>query len=244
MISKLSFTLLIVFFLQGCQKDHMLDCFKSAGKTTTEIRQASAFINIDLSDNVDLVINPDTTPYIKVTAGDNLIEGIITELEGNTLYIRNENRCNWMRSFDNEYIVEVGMDKPVKIYYDGSGNISCMDTIRSAEFFFECYDGSGSINFLFNCDKTYLNNHIGRTEIHAFGFSRESYIYINDVGILDARELSTSYTYIRHRTTGNCYVNAKDELGFEIRSSGNVYYMGNPHFFNEVYVGSGKVIRM
>ncbi len=243
MIKKILFLILIASAM-SCKKEHMLDCFKSTGETTTQNRDVTPFTNIDLKDNVDLVIFPDTTFYIKVTAGENLIDGIITELSGGTLYIRNENRCNWMRSFSNTYTVEVGMDKPSLINYTGSGNISCLDTIRSDEFTFDCFNGSGTINFLFNCKKTHMNNHTGRSDIHAYGNALESYIYVNDVGICDASGLNSNYSYIRSSTTGECRVHANDQFGFEIRYNGNIYYSGDPVIFNQVFIGSGKLIHL
>jgi hypothetical protein len=226
----------------GCKKDHMLDCFKNAGETKTEERSATPFVNIDLNDNVDLVINPNSPFYIKVTAGENLVDGIITELNGNTLYIRNENRCNWMRSFSNTYTVEVGMDKPEKITYYGSGDIYCKDTIRSEEFTFDCTNGSGSINFLFNCNKTNLNNHTGRTDIHAKGYSGVSFIYINDVGTMDASELDTYYSYLRNRSTGDMKVKVKVSLSAAILYNGNIYYTGNPVHIDQEVTGKGRLI--
>lgn len=238
-------SLLLIFIALAfttCKKDHLLDCFKSAGNITTETRTATPFVNINLTDNVDLVIHPDTSYYIKVTAGDNLIDGIITELNGNTLYIRNENRCNWMRSFKNTYTVEVGMDQPGTIHYDGSGNISCLDTIRSDEFTFDCFGGSGSIDFIFNCNKTYLKNPIGRSDIHANGFSKESYIYINDVGTLDAGNMVANNTFVNNSSTGDCRINVINDLGFEIKYTGNIFYTGNPFIYSQKYSGSGKLI--
>jgi hypothetical protein len=238
--------LLIIFILSftACKKDHMLECFKSSGETTTETRDVSPFVNIDLTDNVDLIIKPNSSFYIKVTAGENLIDGIITELSGNTLYIRNENRCNWMRSFDNTYTVEIGMDKPEVINYFGSGDINCLDTIRTGDFTFNCTNGSGSINFLLNCTTTHLNNHTGRTDIHAKGFSGVSYIYINDVGTMDASELVTYYSYLRNRSTGDMKVNVVQELGVEILYNGNIYYSGNPVKIDQQITGKGKLIHL
>lgn len=220
----------------------MLDCFKSTGKNVVEERIATPFSNIDLGDNVDLLIRPDTTFYIRVTAGDNLINGIITEIENTTLYIRNENKCNWMRSFSNKYTVEVGMDTPVKIYYDGSGDIHCLDTIRTPEFFFDCYNGSGSIHFLFASDVVHLNNHIGRTDIHASGHVRQSSVYINDVGTYDGSNLASANAYIRSRTTGACRIKTMQEFGYEILYTGNIYYSGNPVIYNQLITGSGELI--
>ncbi len=228
--------------LTTCKKDHMLDCFKSAGKTTSQSRPVTAFSKIDLKNNVDLVIVPNSPFYVKVTAGENLVDGIITELSGNTLYIRNENRCNWMRSFSNTYTVEIGMDFPEKIDYYGSGNISCKDTIRTNEFYFDCWNGSGTINLLFNSDKTHINNNVGRADFHLEGYSGVNYIYLNDVATLDAEKLKTFYTYIRNRSTGDCRINVKEELGAEIEYVGNIYYTGKPNSINQSISGEGKLI--
>lgn len=245
MYFKIKNILLLITFIAGfssCKKDHMLDCFKSAGTEKTELRSVHPFTEIDLKNDVDLIIKPNSDFYIKVTAGDNLIDGIITELSGNTLYIRNENRCNWMRSFGNKYTVEVGMDKPVLINYYGSGNINCSDTIRTEEFFFECRNGSGTINLLFNSGKTHMNNHTGRSDIHARGFSGVSYIYINDVGTIDAGELQTAYSYVRSNSTGDCKVWASQDLSAEIQYIGNIYYGGNPQNLTTDLTGTGKLI--
>ena len=242
MKTKIIVSLFIIFTFSTCKKDHLLDCFKSAGKTITENRETNAFININLTDNVDLIIHTDTTYFVKVTAGDNLINGIITEWNNKTLYIRNENRCNWMRSFKNIYTVEIGMNQPELIHYNGSGNITCLDTIRKEDFIFDSFGGSGTINLNFNSNKIHLNDHIGRADIHAFGFANESYIYVNDVGVLDASGMNTNYTYITNNSTGDCRINVKNELGFEIKYSGNIFYTGNPHILSQNFSGTGKLI--
>jgi hypothetical protein len=243
-IARFFFAFAMLLLLTTCNKDHLLDCFKSSGNTVTHFRNATPFSNINLKNNVDLILHPDTSFYIKVTAGSNLIDGIITELDGNTLYIRNENKCNWMRSFKNTYTVEVGMDKPYQIYYDGSGDITCSDTIRSEKFFFECFNGSGSIHFLYNAREVHMNNHIGRSDIHAAGFTDSVYVYINDVGTMDASALNSNYAYVRNSSTGDCRIATGAEFGYEILYNGNIFYSGNPHIFNEVHTGMGKLIHL
>lgn len=233
---------IVSFLLTTCKKDHLLDCFKSTGSETTESRDASAFTEINLINNVDLKIKPNSGFYIKVTAGENILDGIITEISGNTLFIRNENKCNWVRSFNKTISVEVGMDNPVLIHYEGSGNIECLDTITSDEFTFDSFNGSGTINLLVNCSKVHLRNHIGRSDIIPKGHAVESYIYANDVGIYDGRNLSTSFTTIRSSSTGDSYVNASASLSYEISYTGNIYFNGNPVIDIIGHTGTGKLI--
>jgi len=222
----------------------MLDCFKSSGDEITENREAVEITDIQLDDNVDLIIHPNSIPYIKVTAGENLIDGIITELDGNKLYIRNENRCNWMRSFKNTYTVEVGMDKPANIIYYGSGDIHCIDTIRTNEFNFDCTNGSGSINFITNTNTLNIRNHTGRTDIHLKGKSQATFIYINDVATCESLDLRSSKVYVTTKSTGDIQVNAIDELDVQILYNGSILYSGNPLITNQVITGTGHLVKL
>lgn len=236
------FGICCVLLLGTCQKDHLLDCFTSTGSTITQYRNPGIFSKIDLKHSIDLEIYPDTTPFIHVTAGEHLADGIITELSGNTLYIRNENKCNWVRSFDNQYTVKIGMKDPVHISYSGSGNIRCMDTIRTKEFTFDSWNGSGSIHFLFNCEKTHINNNAGRVDIHAAGFSGVSYVYMHDTGTLHAASLETGFTFIRNSSTGDCDIQVSKELEAEIKYYGSIYYTGNPYRVVKTGNGEGRLI--
>ncbi len=220
----------------------MLDCLTSTGKTITEYRTAGVFQNIELENTIDLEIYPDTTPFIHVTAGEHLVDGIITELSGNTLYIRNENRCNWVRSFENTYKVKIGMRDLSHIAYYGSGEIRCMDTIRTKNFTFDSWNGSGSIYLLFNCDATYINNNAGRPDIHAAGKTGLSYLYIHDTATLEADKLESGYTFMRNSSTGDCTVYVTKEIEAEIVYYGNVYYSGSPYRVVEKRTGEGRLI--
>lgn len=233
---------LIILTLTTCEKDHMLDCFTSTGDETTVSRPAREISEIEIDNNVDVVIHESSIPFINVTAGDNMIEGIVTELRGNRLLIRNENTCNWMRSFKNKYIVDVGMKSINYILSYGSGDVSCADTIRTLEFLYDSRNASGTINLLLNCQKSNINNHTGRTDIHLAGSTNTSIIYINDIGTIDASDYKTNFSYVRNISTGDCRVNAAIEVAGIIGYNGNIYYSGNPQTVSSEITGKGKMI--
>jgi hypothetical protein len=234
--------LIFMMVFTTCKKDHLLDCLTSTGRTVTVNRQTGLFSRINMKDNVDVIIYTDTIPFIRVTAGEHLIDGIITELAGNTLYVRNENKCNWVRTFKNKYTVVLGMIRPEKVDCYGSGNFTCADTIRSDVFTFDSWNASGSANFLFNCGTTHINNNTGRMDYLAKGFSGVSFIYLNDTGIMDASGLETGYTYCRNSSTGEMKVYVTKELGVEIRYTGNIFYTGNPYRIDQQITGTGELI--
>jgi hypothetical protein len=234
--------LLLAFLLfTSCNKDHLFDWTKSTGKIVTELRPSGDFQSLYLEDDVDVVVYTDTTTFVRATAGQNILDGIITEVIDGTLHIRNENRANWVRSFKNSYTVEIGMSQPLSILYYGSGKLTLEDTIRTNDFTFDCWNGSGTIKLLLNTQTSHLNIHIGRCDITATGRSQVCYFYQNDTGIITASNLQTDFCYLRNSGTGNCYVNVTKELGVEIQHTGNVYYRGTPYKIDQQITGSGKL---
>lgn len=195
-----------------------------------------------MNDNVDLVIKSGKIPSIRVTAGQNLIDGIITEIQGNTLYLRNENRCNWVRNFGNNYVVEITCDSLDHIIARGSGNLTCDDTLRSSEFTFDSWNAGGSIRFLVNCPVIRINNAVGRADIHMAGITHSVLFYLNDVATLEASSLHSDLVYLNNKSTGDMSVRVKDELYATINYTGNVYYYGSPYKTELIRNGTGKFI--
>lgn len=228
--------------LTTCKKDHLMDCITSSGEDISEFRPVAWFSRVDMKDHVDLVIHQSSTPYIRVTAGSHLIDGIITELSNGTLYIRNENRCNWVRSFKNKYTVEIGIDSLQSVATYGNGDVRCADTLTAYDFTFDSWNASGSMDLLLKCQRSHLNNNTGRIDMRVAGIVGVSYIAFNDVGILDAGKMITDITFMRNNSTGDIKVCAIHELEVEIRYTGNIYYTGNPYRVKEDNTGTGKLI--
>lgn len=235
--------LVLLILTVSCSKEHEFDCFKSTGPMTRETRILANFTRIDLNDNINLTIRTDTTCFAVVEAGENLLDGIITEVANGTLYLRNDNRCNWVRNFRKPVNVIVGMGQPERISYYGYGDVQCLDTLRAHDFTFDCWNGSGSIRLLISTDRSYLNIHIGRADLEAAGRSNVSFVYLNDVAVIDNRNLSSDLCYLRTKSTGDCRVRVARELEATIEYSGNVLYSGNPDRVQKQGNGTGRIIR-
>lgn len=222
----------------------MLDCMKSAGLEVKQIRKAAPFLNINLKDNIDVIYHRDSVYRIMVTAGQNLVDGIITELEGNTLYIRNENRCNWVRNFKNKYTVDVFAPALNKVSMYGSGEFRTVDTLIADEFTCESWNASGTAQLLLSTTRCWLINHIGRADIHASGSTYVCFVNINETGVLDASNLVSKHCYIRSSTLGRCMVYSYYEIGAEIKSAGDIYYYGQPVVVSSTISGTGKLVAL
>src|SRR5688572_25886862 len=118
------FLLFSATLCSSCEKDHMGDCFKSTGDIIKESRPVSFFYAIDVEKKVDVIIRQGTPEEITVEAGENIVGGITTRIENNTLFITNENKCNWVRSYSNPVNVYVTTNRLQQIYQNGNGKIT------------------------------------------------------------------------------------------------------------------------
>lgn len=228
----------------GCKKDHWLDCFKSTGKLIAIERPVTTFTQIELNNNVDLVYHQDSMLLLRISAGENLINGITAKVENNTLVIKNENKCNWVRDFNNKYTVEVFAPDLKGIINYGSGNISFADTLFTYSFQYDNWNASGIVDFKFKCDRIFVNIHTGTADVAVKGMVGMNQLYYNGYGKMDFKDLHTNLTYITNRGSGDCFIDVRDLLEVKILSIGNIYYTGNPPELSANITGTGQLIHL
>lgn len=220
----------------------MFDCFKDSGKTITVDRPTGAFNKIDLQNNVDLVVHFGNKYELKITAGANLVEGITTEIRDSVLFVKNENKCNWTRSFTNTYTVDITMIDLVNLVNNGSGNVTFADTLKTKEFVFDNWNASGVMNFLFDGERILTKIHTGTADVNISGKTGLNYIWLFGYGQMNCKNLQADNAYVVNLGTGDCHVQAKNELYAEIEYIGNIHYTGNPSSITTKITGTGQLI--
>ncbi|HVG13277.1 MAG TPA: DUF2807 domain-containing protein, partial [Flavisolibacter sp.] len=104
------------------------------------------FNEIDINDNIDLVLTQDTTEKIMVEAGSSLAPNITTSIRNNTLFIRNESSCKWLRSPSEKITVYVSVRKLIRLTYNASGKVTTTNTIKADGITFFSDEGAGNID--------------------------------------------------------------------------------------------------
>ncbi len=101
------------------------------GNVNTENRSVSSFTGIEVSGNAEIIIKQDSVYSVKVEADENLLNHIMTEVDGNTLEIYPRNHANLKSTRG----IKVYISGPSIIYYKASGAciISTENKITSTE---------------------------------------------------------------------------------------------------------------
>ena len=240
-----SILILIVFttiLFSGCSKDDFCNCLQPEGAQASEYRIMAPFDKMTMNNNVDIVLVPDSMPGVTVTCGKNLLDGIRTTVTDGILSIENINRCNWLRDFNNKFTVEVHYTTLNHITNNGSGMLTCADTLRGESLTVDNWNGTGTLNFILNTYTAHLNIHTGPADIAASGLCGVLYVYSAGNGFIKTADCNSGFVYVTTKSTGDCEVFADKELGVTILYDGDVYYRGNPASIIEHDYGNGNLI--
>ncbi len=233
---------LTALLLNGCAKDGGT-CASSSGETTRQVRNVSAFNQIELNNNVNLILTTDSIGPLVVEAGKNLLGGITTEVQEGHLIISNNNKCNWLRDYSKPVNIYISVQKIWKIKYNSIGTITTKGALKLDSLSVEVWGGSGTIDLTLDIKKGNFSLGMGTVDFKLRGESPVTSVYASDYGFYDGRELQTEYTYITSVGSNDCYVKSSHVLEATIKSIGNIYYTGNPTDIKTNITGAGKLIR-
>lgn len=236
--------LALCFLIASCKKSGERICFKSLGKTVKESRPAAAFDFIYLHDHINLVITQDTFHRIEVEAPGNLIRFIKTDIEGNNLTIKNQNKCDFLRSYKYEINVYVSLISLGNIYFTGSGHITTANTIKTPEIDINFWSASGTLSMALEAGKARCNMHTGPGDITLKGSAGSGSVYSMGNGFMRLGDFPIGYAFVNNSGTGDFFISVEKEMTVAIHSLGSVYYSGDPGKIKTEITGKGELIKL
>ena len=254
----------VLFFLVSlmavsCSK---LEPIFSNGEPVTEQREVGhRFVAVSMYNNVNVKLVHDNHPHLELTCPKNLIDKVTTEIEGDTLYIKNENEYNWLRSFDYSIDLTVYYDSLRQVDFASVGDLIAVDPIRgfgepttdstfigidtvwTRNFNLNINEGCGDIDLTFNTDvvKCIFGN--GTSKVTFKGMASYTELIIRSYGVIHAEDLNSNFVRVQSNSTNDAYVWARTKLTVWLYSIGNVYYKGNPWIVEEC-TSDGQIIKL
>ena len=230
--------------LAQCGKDDGT-CISSTGKTITQDRSGLTYHYVEVYDNINLILTQDSVNTgIKVEAGENLIDGITTEIDNGRLVLKNANSCNWLRRFDIPVNVYLNFTRLDTLIFRAAGNITCTNEWTNDSVLFNIIEGAGQANLKLNVFKSFLYIQYGTVTVYVTGFSQVTYISSRGYGPLHAENLNSKFTYASTFSPNDIFVNASVHLEVEIGNIGNAYYCGDPAEVSTNIYGGGRLIKL
>lgn len=244
-MARLLFLFACALALLSCNKPNAPDCFQKAGDPATEVRSLSGNIaELILTEHIHLrLANANGAPYIEVTAPENLLPEIRTELDAEgRLTISNDNTCNFMRRYD--HLLQVTVYASIgHVVNRGTGDISCLEPLNVLDFLLENRDAAGVVQLDFvHADQIRIQDHTGVAEVSVFGISDTVELFNQGWGKLDASGLHAVTALTNNSSISEMQVRTSAYLYAAVSSSGSTTYYGDPGTIDSDISGQGQLV--
>lgn len=210
----------------------------------TEDRHLSGFNAVDLAGSFDVYITQGATESVKVEAPDEVIDHIITEVNGGVLKIYNKNdHFHWGDLFGSHkkiaiYVVAKDLNS---INVSGSGDVFFRDGIHTSSLKLRV---TGSGDMIGKVDVKIIESSIsGSGDMKISGRADNSTVSVGGSGDFSGRGLVTINTSVHVVGSGDADINASGSVNASVSGSGDIRYTGGAKNIMSSKSGSGDIER-
>ncbi len=209
-----------------------------SGKVVEEARTLPAFTRIRLDGPFNLRATQAAATSVGVRADDNLVQRVITEVEGDTLVV-SLRPGHSLRSRE-PLQVSVGTSSLQGVDMRGSGDL-WLQSLKGERFELQL-SGSGDARLSGLALRSLVVGVSGSGDVTAQGRCDEAQLSIAGSGDLHMAELQTLRTSVSIAGSGDARVHATQALSASVAGSGDVRYSGSPPQLKSSVAGSGSVL--
>ena len=244
---------ILSLFQSACELPNAVSCVNGDGSRDTETRQPASFNKLIIDIPADVYLHMDSSYSLEITAQDNLMEEILTDVSGGILEIYND-RCflSYKTIRIDVYVPSLSM-----VEVKGSGDVYTDDRFTATDMELKV-NGSGGIEMNADVDNMFVDiagsgdvsmnvaagdieaKLLGSGNLKLVGTANATVLGIDGSGDVKGFDLVTQSCEIDIAGSGDCEVQVVSDLNIRIRGAGSVYYKGNPSV-NVNITGSGEV---
>ena len=210
---------------------------KGNGNVTTITRTVSDYNKIGASGSFDITLEAGTEGTLTIKAEENVLEYLITEVEGENLKIK------WKKGITiktaKKILITIPFEDIEEVALAGSGDIISTDVVE-ADTFKIALAGAGDVDLRLNVSSLKVAIS-GSGDVDLTGTATNLDCALSGSGGVDADALITDKASIRIVGSGDVSVHVNEELDVKVSGSGDVSYKGNPKKNTSKVSGSGSV---
>jgi len=216
------FVIIAAFGLSVLTSSCHIGCVKGSGKAISENRIINKFSKIDISGGFKINIKQDSSLTLNVTADDNLLKYIRTQVNGNKLRIyTRKNFCN-----NAPIVINLGVGQLEEIKASGAVELASQSRINTRNLKLD-FSGASKIDMDLSAADVKTSAR-GATEIKLKGQAASHSVDIAGVGKLSALDFVVGNYKVNTSGSGHCQVNVLKSLITNTSGVSNIEYRGSP----------------
>lgn len=235
--------ILVFLVLWSCQKAPERSCWKGTGPIEKMTLPLAAFDYLYINPHIEVVLVQDSLNYIEWMAGVNLLSFLSATIENDTLQLRNENRCGFLRYRRGDVKAVVHFTSLKELHLDNSEAVRTSNKWIADDLLIFLKEGVGAVSLLIDAQKTTIRNQYGWQNLRLSGKTAALFVDLDGSASLEAPSLDVQDSIsFRSESPLSSWLGADQiKLKAQLYSEGNLYYSGTPLFILKSEYGNGKV---
>lgn len=238
------FFILFSLQLSSCKKAENRSCWKSAGKQITKIIPLSEFHEMELHQRLKIELIQDTSSYLEIVAGENLVNFIDWSITDSKLEIWNRNKCPFLRYKNGDVTLKIHFVELSKLIYWGSELLTNADTIHANDLNVLMNDGAGDLSLNVLANTINIQNPHGFANLFLKGSCNYLRLDIDGNGCFDTRSMHVQDSIsVMYASNGLSFLSADQvKIKAELSNSGDIWAYGVPSSIQKVRYSTGDLI--
>jgi hypothetical protein len=235
----------LFIFLSACKKAENRACIKARGENASKQISLPSFDRLILKKGMRFLLVQDKENYLNIIGGKNLLNFIsFNVLENGEIEIQNTNKCNFLRKYSSDIMVEIHFKSLKEIRFEGTEELSSKDTLNLLDFKFIVIDACGTFNITLKANYLEADIPYGYGNYILSGTVENAYLQIKSNGFCNTEKLKIlNELSVNNESQGDMYINADQKiLNGSIKWKGNIYYKGKLKGDELKYYDTGKLI--
>jgi hypothetical protein len=205
----------------------MFNCVHGSGKQASETRKVADFSKLSISGGFKITLKQDSSNTLNITADDNLLKYIKTEITGSRLKIyTRKNICN-----SGEMTIIIGVKNLEEIKGSGAIELESDGKIKTQDLRFKL---SGATKITMDLTAANVNaSGSGATEFNLKGQASSMSVDLSGSGKVHALDFVVGDCTISSSGVGESEVNVLKTLAIHSSGASSVKYKGNPSITND-----------
>jgi Putative auto-transporter adhesin, head GIN domain len=238
----------LLLILVSCEKPS--DCIEATGVIVTKDFEVTPFERLDIDKGVEVVITEGLEYKLQIKIGENQLSNIDIRQNANTLYIKDNTSCNWVRAYG-QTIAYITAPDINEIYSKTDRNISSNGVLTYPNLKIIAVDkngddraGAGTGDFYFQLDNNRFEIQINTMSRHYIsGKTNEFQVGIyNGDGRVEAQNLIAKNIGLYHRGSNDVIVFPTESIKGKMVSTGNTILKNNPPIIQVEQLYQGVLI--
>lgn len=239
------FILLVLF---TCDSENAIDCLQTSGDIIQQEVAVADFERILVNKDIELIISQANEYKVTIETGENLLDEVKVEVQGNRLVLTDDNNCNYVRDFG---ITKIYVETPIltEVRNSSQYEVSSNGIITFPELDLVSEDFNENVEFTVGDFRLQIDNvslNIVSNNISSFyinGFTENlSVRFFAGSGRFEGEDLIAQNIEMNHRGSNDMIVNPIQSLTGVIRGTGDVISVSQPLLVDVERLYTGQLI--